>query len=168
MQHLLYVRRDVVFCPLLPDGEELVEALQWLLWELLHPKQADALRAGASVHQGHTLNNAKDDVSEIISCCFIILVILNVYLWKADLWPLADSVLCSCPPGHFAAKHPESLSGWTWRHSAAASVQHPDTLYPHRARRKRHLQTWRDAVKVLSRYLNQYVLWVDVCLYRFR
>lgn len=55
--HLLYVRRDVVFRPFLPEREEVVEALQRVLWKVLHPQQADGLRVGAAVHQGDALQH---------------------------------------------------------------------------------------------------------------
>lgn len=38
VQHLLYVRRDVIFRPLLPEREEVVEALHRVLWKILHPQ----------------------------------------------------------------------------------------------------------------------------------
>lgn len=55
--HLLYVGRDVVFRPFLPECEEVVEALQRVLWEILHPQQADGLRTGGAVHQGNALEH---------------------------------------------------------------------------------------------------------------
>lgn len=55
--HLLYVGRDVVFRPFLPECEEVVEALQRVLREILHPQQADGLRAGSAVHQGDALEH---------------------------------------------------------------------------------------------------------------
>lgn len=56
-QHLLYVRSDVIFCPFLPEREEVVEALQHVLWKVLHPQQADGLRVGHAVHQGNALQH---------------------------------------------------------------------------------------------------------------
>lgn len=38
VQHLLYVRCDVIFRPFLPEREEVVEALQRVLWKILHPQ----------------------------------------------------------------------------------------------------------------------------------
>lgn len=55
--HLLYVWRDVVFCPFLSECEEVVEALQRVLWEILHPQQADGLWTGGAVHQGDALED---------------------------------------------------------------------------------------------------------------
>lgn len=50
MRHLLYVRRDVLFRPFLPECEQVIEALQRVLWKILHPQQADGLRVGGPVH----------------------------------------------------------------------------------------------------------------------
>lgn len=55
--HLLYVRRDVIFCPLLSECEQVVEALQRVLWEILHPQQGDGLWTGGAVHQGDALKD---------------------------------------------------------------------------------------------------------------
>lgn len=55
--HLLYVRRDVIIRPFLPECEEVVEALQRVLWKILHPQQADGLRVGGAVHQGNALQH---------------------------------------------------------------------------------------------------------------
>lgn len=55
--NLLYVRRDVILCPFLPECEEVVEALQRVLREILHSQQADGLRAGGVVHQGDALEH---------------------------------------------------------------------------------------------------------------
>lgn len=57
VRHLLYVRRDVIFSPFLPEREEVVEALQRVLWKILHPQQADGLRVGGAVHQGNALQH---------------------------------------------------------------------------------------------------------------
>ena len=55
--HLLYVWRDVIFCPFLSEREEVVEALERVLWEILHAQQADGLWTGGAVQQGDTLED---------------------------------------------------------------------------------------------------------------
>lgn len=57
--HLLYVWRDVIFCPFLSEREEVVEALERVLWEILHAQQADGLWTGGAVQQGDTLEDLK-------------------------------------------------------------------------------------------------------------
>lgn len=57
VRHPLYVRRDVVLRPFLSEREEVVEALERVLWKILHPQQADGLRVGGAVHQGNALQH---------------------------------------------------------------------------------------------------------------
>lgn len=61
--NLLYVRRDVILCPFLPKCEEVAEALQRVLWEILHSQQADGLRMGGVVHQGDALEHSQCQMS---------------------------------------------------------------------------------------------------------